>query len=315
MTGIYHHDLFGKHLEGYGHVEQPARYRVIMDRLRSCAFTDRLEFVEAEAADPEVITGVHEKEYMEGILSLEIDEAMILDWGDTVATPATPNAALHAAGAAVQAARDILEGRFRTAFCPVRPPGHHAESGRAMGFCLFNNIAVAAKWLTGDGGLDRVAIIDWDIHHGNGTERMFMEDPGVLYVSLHQYPHYPGTGHYNMVGTGPGTGFTLNVPLGSGADDAMYREEFTGRIIPALDDFRPEMVLISAGFDAHEDDPLSGARLSTSMYAEMTEMICGVAERHSGGRVLSLLEGGYDLDALADSAEAHVGVLVERDPG
>jgi acetoin utilization deacetylase AcuC-like enzyme len=312
MTGIYYHDLFGMHLKDYGHVESAARYGVVMDRLRDCPFTDRLEFLEAEAADPEVIALVHERGYIDSIESLEIDSAVVLDWGDTVATPDTPGAAFHAAGAAVQAAGDLLEGKYSSAFCPVRPPGHHAESGRAMGFCLFNNIAIAAKWLTSGGRLERVAIIDWDIHHGNGTERTFMDDAAVLYVSLHQYPHYPGTGHYNMTGTGEGTGFTLNIPLGIGADDSKYRDEFERRILPSLDDFGPEMILISAGFDAHEDDPLSGARLSTGMYAEMTEMLAGAADRHSGGRILSLLEGGYDLDALADSVEAHVGVLASR---
>ena len=312
MTGIYYHDLFGKHLEGYGHVESASRYRAVMERLRSCPFTGRLEFIEAIPADPEIIALVHDREYIDGILSLEIDEAVVLDWGDTVATRDTPLAALHAAGAGVQAARDILGGRVANAFCPVRPPGHHAESGRAMGFCLFNNIAVAAKWLTGEGGLSRVAVVDWDIHHGNGTERMFLDDPKVLYVSLHQYPHYPGTGHYNMVGTGDGTGFTLNIPLGAGAGDVKYREEFEGRILPALDRFEPRMILISAGFDAHADDPLSGAMLSTGMYAEMTEMLAAAAQKHCGGKILSLLEGGYDLDALADSVEAHVGVLAGK---
>jgi acetoin utilization deacetylase AcuC-like enzyme len=309
MTGIYYHDLFGRHLEGYGHVEGSSRYRAVIERLRNCPFTDRLEFIEALPAERDVIAAVHEGEYVDGILSLEIDEAVVLDWGDTVATRDTPQAALHAAGAGVQAAGDILEGRFTNAFCPVRPPGHHAEPGRAMGFCLFNNIAVVARWLTGEAGLDRVAIVDWDIHHGNGTEKMFVDDPRVLYVSLHQYPHYPGTGHYNMVGTGEGTGYTLNVPVGSGDGDDKYRGEFEKRILPALDEFEPGMILISAGFDAHADDPLSGAMLSTGMYAEMTEMLSTVAEKHCGGKILSLLEGGYDLDALADSVEAHVGVL------
>ena len=311
MTGVYYHELFGRHLDGYGHVESPARYRAVMERLRDCPFTQRLEFVEAVPADRDVLTAVHESGYVDGILSLEIDRAVALDQGDTVATPDTPRAALHAAGAAVQAAGDILEGRFANAFCPVRPPGHHAGSGRAMGFCLFNNIAIAARWLTGGAGLDRVAIIDWDIHHGNGTEGMFIEDPRVLYISLHQYPHYPGTGHHSMVGTGDGTGYTLNIPLGAGADDGLYRGEFEHRILPSLDLFKPEMILISAGFDAHAEDPLSGARLSTGMFGEMTEMLTGAAERHCGGKILSLLEGGYDLDALADSVEAHVGALAD----
>ncbi len=312
MTGIYYHDLFGRHLEGYGHVESPGRYRAVMERLRACPFAERLEFVEALPAGRDVIAAVHEGEYVDGILSLEIDRAVVLDQGDTVATPDTPRAALYAAGAAVQAAGDILRGRFANAFCPVRPPGHHAERDRAMGFCLFNNIAVAARWLTGEAGLGRVAIVDWDIHHGNGTEGMFLDDPRVLYVSLHQYPHYPGTGHYNTVGTGDGTGFTLNIPLGAGADDEKYLEEFEQRILPALDKFEPEMILISAGFDAHADDPLSGAMLSTGMYAGMTEMLADAADRHCRGKILSLLEGGYDLDALADSVEAHVGVLAGR---
>ena len=311
MTGVYYHELFGRHLEGYGHVESPARYRAIMDRLKDCPFTGRLGFVEALPAERDVITAVHESDYVDRILSLEIEEAVVLDGGDTVATPDTPRAALHAAGAAVQAAGDVLGGRFKNAFCPVRPPGHHAESGRAMGFCLFNNIAIAARWLTGGAGLDRVAVIDWDIHHGNGTERIFLDDPKVLYVSLHQHPHYPGTGHYNMVGTGDGTGYTLNIPVGAGSDDSLYRREFERRILPALDEFEPGMILISAGFDAHADDPLSGVYLSTEMFAEMTAMLAGTAAKHCGGKMLSLLEGGYDLDALADSVEAHVGALTQ----
>jgi acetoin utilization deacetylase AcuC-like enzyme len=312
VTGIYYHDLFGKHLEGYGHVEQPARYRAVIERLRGCPFAGSLEFVEAEPADPADIKAVHDSDYVDGILSLDVEDAVVLDWGDTVATRDTPAAALHAAGAGIQAARDILGGRFANAFCPVRPPGHHAEQGRAMGFCLFNNIAIAARWLTSKGGLKRVAVVDWDIHHGNGTERIFAEEPSILYISLHQYPHYPGTGHFNMTGRGEGTGFTLNIPLGAGADDGSYREEFRNRVLPALDDFRPEMILISAGFDAHADDPLSGAMLSTGMFGEMTEMLAGAAERHCRGRIISLLEGGYDLDALADSVESHVGVLAGK---
>jgi acetoin utilization deacetylase AcuC-like enzyme len=309
MTGVYYHDLFERHLAGYGHVESPARYRAIMDRLRSCPFSGDLEFVEAEEAERGAISSVHDEGYIEGILLLEIEDAVVLDWGDTVATPDTPRAALLAAGAAVQAAGDVLAGRFANSFCPVRPPGHHAERDRAMGFCIFNNIAIAAAWLTREAGLGRVAIVDWDVHHGNGTERIFLGDPRVLYISLHQYPHYPGTGHGNMTGTGEGTGMTLNVPMGAGADDDLYRGEFEHRIIPALDRFAPEMILISAGFDAHAEDPLSGVLLGTSMFGEMTEMLIGAADRHCGGRIVSLLEGGYDLEALADSVEAHVGTL------
>lgn len=280
-----------------------------MERLAACPFKDRLDLREAQPAERAWLTAVHDEEYVEDILSLEVEEALVLDWGDTVATRDTPAAALHAAGAAVQAARAVLCGELASAFCPVRPPGHHAERGRAMGFCVFNNIAVAAAWLLGEGGLSRVAIVDWDVHHGNGTERMFIDDPRVLYISLHQYPHYPGTGPHSMVGTGAGTGYNINIPLGPGAGDALYRDHLLRRVIPALERYAPEFILISAGFDAHAEDPLSGARVSSAMFGEMTGMISAAAGRLCEGKIVSLLEGGYDLKALADSVELHVGVL------
>jgi acetoin utilization deacetylase AcuC-like enzyme len=311
MTGVYYHELFGKHLEGYPHVESPERYRTVMERLRGCPFIDKLEFIEAAPAKKEWITAVHEESYFETIMSMKIDGYAVLDMGDTVATAATQEAALHSAGAGVQAVDDVLSGRLESAFCAGRPPGHHAERGRAMGFCIFNNIAVAASWLLSEGGLERVAVIDWDVHHGNGTERIFLEDPRVLYVSLHQYPHYPGTGQGEMVGMGKGTGYTLNIPMISGSDDDSYRDAFNSRILPAIDKFAPQFILISAGFDAHAGDPLSGAVLSTGMFGEMTGMLVESAGRNCGGRIVSLMEGGYDLGALADSVEAHVAALVD----
>ncbi|HUV36655.1 MAG TPA: histone deacetylase [Patescibacteria group bacterium] len=309
MVGIFHHELFEKHLEGYQHPERPERVKVIMKRLRSFEPVDSLTFIEAAPAERAWIERIHDPGYVNGILSLEITDAVVLDWGDTVATPATPQAALHAAGAAVQASRMVLAGELASAFCPVRPPGHHAEHDRAMGFCLFNNIAIAAADLLEHGGLRRVAIVDWDVHHGNGTEKSFIEEARVLYVSLHQYPHYPGTGHERTVGTGPGAGYTMNVPMGAGAGDREYLDAFENRVIPALDSFKPEFILISAGFDAHGDDPLSGALLTTEAFGRMTEYLKAAAERHCGGKIVSLLEGGYDLDALADSVEAHLTVL------
>ena len=180
-----------------------------------------------------------------------------------------------------------------------------------MGFCIFNNIAVAAADLLEYGGLKRIAIIDWDIHHGNGTERMFLEDPNVLYISLHQHPHYPGTGAGDMTGTGEGAGFTVNIPMGAGATDADYLSAFDKRIIPAIDDFQPEFILISAGFDGHRDDPLSATLLSTSVFAEMTRLLKQAAIDHCESRVVSFLEGGYNLDALAESVEAHLIALDE----
>ncbi|HSG29877.1 MAG TPA: histone deacetylase [Candidatus Krumholzibacterium sp.] len=309
MTGIFYHGLFGKHLEGYRHVESPDRYRVVMERLRNCPLTGSLSFIEAERARIEWIKKVHDPEYVDGILALEVDEPVVLDWGDTVATRYTVEAALHSAGAGVQAARMVLGGELDSAFCTGRPPGHHAEPGRAMGFCIFNNIAIATDWLLEEGGLDRVAIVDWDIHHGNGTEKIFIGDPRALYVSIHQYPHYPGTGHDRTTGTGRGEGYNLNIPVGAGADHDLYIRYFKDTIVPALDDFAPEFLMISAGFDAHADDPLSSGFLTKESFAEMTVMLRDVAERHAGGRIVSLLEGGYDLDALADSVEAHVAAL------
>jgi acetoin utilization deacetylase AcuC-like enzyme len=309
MIGIVHHELFSKHLAGYSHPESPARYEAVMKRLRASPLTPSLRFIEAEPAKIEWIERVHDPDYVKGILALRIDEAVILDWGDTVATPATPAAALHAAGTGVQAARLVLAGEIPSAFCCVRPPGHHAERGRAMGFCIFNNIAVAAAHLLEGEGLARVAIVDWDVHHGNGTESMFIDDDRVLYISLHQYPHYPGTGSAETIGRGKGQGYNINLPMRGGSGDREYLAAFRERIIPALDEFGPEFVLISAGFDGHEDDPLSSTILTTSAYRTMTELVRASAEKHCRGRIVSFLEGGYDLRALADSVEEHLAAL------
>jgi acetoin utilization deacetylase AcuC-like enzyme len=309
MIGIIRHDLFTKHLAGYDHVESPARVEAILKKLEASPIAPSLQFIEAEPAKIEWLERVHDPRYVQAILSLDIKEAVILDWGDTVATAATPKAALHAAGAGVQAARLVLDGKISSAFCCVRPPGHHAERSRAMGFCIFNNIAVAAAHLAEAEGLARVAIVDWDVHHGNGTESMFIEDDRVLYISTHQYPHYPGTGSADTIGTGRGQGYTINLPMASGAGDSEYLAAFHNRIIPALDEFKPEFILISAGFDAHADDPLSGMLLTTSAFGTMTQMLKKSAEKHCKGRIVSLLEGGYDITALAESVEAHVAAL------
>jgi len=309
MIGFVCHELFMRHLEGYTHVECPQRVEAILRKIKRSPIAPSVSFLDAEPAKIEWLERVHDRAYVKSILSLEIDEAVILDWGDTVATAATPQAALHAAGAGVQAARLVLEGKISSAFCCVRPPGHHAERNRAMGFCIFNNIAVAAAHLIEAEGLARVAIIDWDVHHGNGTESMFIEDDRVLYISTHQYPHYPGTGDAETTGTGRGRGFTLNIPMRSGAGDREYLAAFRERIMPALDGFKPEFILISAGFDAHGEDPLSGTTLTTSAFRAMTLLLKASAEKHCRGRIVSMLEGGYDIPALAESVEEHIAVL------
>jgi len=310
MTGFFYHDLFVRHLEGYPHVESPGRLDAILGRIREGSLAERLSFIEPEPAQREWLERVHMREYVEGMLALEVTDAVVLDWGDTVATPASTQAALLAAGAGVQAVRMVQQKELDAAFCAVRPPGHHAEPGRAMGFCIFNNIAVAAADLLTTGGLERVAIIDWDVHHGNGTELIFIDEEKVLYISLHQYPHYPGTGRAETVGTGRGTGFNLNIPMRAGSGDGDYFDAFDGSVIPALEDFRPQFILISAGFDGHGKDPLSGCLLTTGAYGEMTRRLRAVADNHCDGKVVSFLEGGYDLDALAESVEAHLDALL-----
>jgi acetoin utilization deacetylase AcuC-like enzyme len=310
MIGFFCHDLFTKHLEGYSHVESPQRLEAILKRIKGSRISKLISFIEAEPAEIAWIERVHDRDYVEGILSLEIKDAVVLDWGDTVATADSPRAALHAAGAGVQAARMVLVGKLSSAFCAVRPPGHHAERNRAMGFCIFNNIAITALDLVEEGQLQRIAIVDWDVHHGNGTEKTFFEDDRIFYISLHQYPHYPGTGSADVIGRGQGAGFTMNIPMGVGAGDNEYLEVFDKRILPALDNFRPEFILISAGFDGHGDDPLSGMLLTSSAYGKMTKMLKNTAERHCGGRIVSFLEGGYDLEALAESVEEHLTALV-----
>ncbi len=311
MIALYYHELFIQHLANYAHVESPQRLKAVMERVSEHPVGDQLTIIEARAAEQTWLERVHDGRYVNSILSLATDSEVILDGGDTVATAASPRAALFAAGAGVQAVRAVLNKDFPAAFCAVRPPGHHAEKGRAMGFCFFNNIAIAAADLLANAGLSRVAIVDWDIHHGNGTEHMFLENPQVLYISLHQHPHYPGTGSSETTGQGDGTGYTVNIPMGAGAGDNDYLAAFDTRVLPAIDDFQPEFILISAGFDGHRDDPLSATLLSTPVYGEMTRLLKRAAASHCDGRIVSFLEGGYNLDALAASVEAHLLALSE----
>jgi acetoin utilization deacetylase AcuC-like enzyme len=225
-------------------------------------------------------------------------------------SPGSLTAAYLAAGGALAAVDAIMSRHVDHVFCPVRPPGHHAEAGGAMGFCLLNNVAIAARYVQKKHGLSRVLIVDWDVHHGNGTQHSFEEDPSVLFFSTHQYPHYPGTGHATERGRGAGEGYTINVPMKSGEGDEEYRAVFQKSLVPAADDFKPEFVIISAGFDAHKDDPLASMRLTEDGYADLTGIVANIAKRHAGGRVLSSLEGGYDLRALAASVDCHIQALL-----
>jgi acetoin utilization deacetylase AcuC-like enzyme len=261
-----------------------------------------LQVLEPRAATREELARVHDVAYVDGIAATA-GRAVMLD-PDTFTSPESYEIALLAAGAAVQAMEHALDRR-EPAFALVRPPGHHAEQTRAMGFCLFNNIAIAAAAAIAR-GLSRVAIVDIDVHHGNGTQWMFYDDPRVLYVSTHQFPFYPGTGAADEVGTGPGKGYTMNVPLAAGATDAVYDMAYK-TIVARLDEYAPELLLVSAGYDAHADDPLASMRVSTDGYATVVRHLKGVADRHCP--IALVTEGGYDLDALGACLDATIALF------
>ncbi len=264
------------------------------------------EVVAPRAATREQLARVHDLDYLRRI-SETSGCATALDL-DTYTSPESYEIARLAAGAAVDAVERVLGGSHHTALALVRPPGHHAERDRAMGFCLFNNVAVGAAHARAL-GIERVGIVDDDVHHGNGTQQMFAEDPQGLYVSMHQSPYYPGTGAADEIGTGAGEGFTVNVPLEVGAGDDDYRIVFERIVVPVLRQFRPDLILVSAGFDAHEHDPMAGMRVTTPAFAAMTAELRGVADQYCRGRMALVTEGGYDLHALGASLEAVIGAL------
>jgi acetoin utilization deacetylase AcuC-like enzyme len=227
----------------------------------------------------------------------------LLDEGDTYAVRRSFDVALLAVGGVLDAVDAVVGGKVKSAFCAVRPPGHHAERDQSMGFCLFNSVAVAARHAQKKHGLSKVAILDWDVHHGNGTQHIFEEDPSVFYISLHRYPFYPGTGAREERGRGEGLGFTLNFPFPAGTDEAHYLKAFTSEIVPALEEYNAQLLIISAGFDAHAEDPLGGMNLADESFAKMTLLVKDLAP------VVSVLEGGYNLDALARSVQQHIAAL------
>jgi acetoin utilization deacetylase AcuC-like enzyme len=306
MLRLYTHPACLQHDPGPGHPESPARLAAVLRALDHDRFA-ALDRVEAPRATREQLLRVHRAAHVERILdaapasgTLRLDE-------DTVMSPGSAEAALRAAGAVVAAVDAVLAGDIGHAFCAVRPPGHHATPERAMGFCLFDNVAVAAAHALAAHGLKRVAIVDFDVHHGNGTQAIFEREPRVLYVSSHQSPLYPETGREDEHGAGN----IVNGCLSAGDGPHAFRELWDGLLLPRLHAFRPQLVLVSAGFDAHRDDPLADLRLGSEDYAWLTAKLVELARRQAGGRLVSALEGGYDLAALAACTAAHVGELME----
>ncbi|MCP9472310.1 MAG: histone deacetylase [Nitrospira sp.] len=309
-TGFVYHPAYLDHDMGPGHPESPNRLRAIVQQLEQSGTLARLTKIEPRRAEDEWITQVHTPGYVASLNRYAPASGRVSLDPDTSMSPGSLTAAYLAAGGALAAADAIMAKQVDRTFCAVRPPGHHAEAGRAMGFCLFNNVAIAARYVQKRYGLTRVLIVDWDVHHGNGTQHSFEDDPSILFFSTHQYPHYPGTGRETERGKGAGEGFTINVPMEAGEGDDEYRTVFRRVLVPAADDFKPEFVIISAGFDAHRDDPLAGMALTEEGYADLTDIVAGIAKRHAQGRILSSLEGGYNLRALAASVEAHVQALL-----
>jgi len=304
---IFHPECL-KHETGRRHPEEPARLTAILRHLEAVGLLAELVRTEPTEPDLDWIMLAHTSAYVQAVEAACARGVRALD-PDTHVSAASYRAALLAVGGAMQAVDQVMEGTVANAFVAVRPPGHHAERERAMGFCLFNNIAIAARYAQKRYGLTRVLIVDWDVHHGNGTQHAFDDDPTVLFFSTHQYPFYPGTGQASERGSGAGLGYTVNVPLAAGCGDREYSEVFEHILYPAAQAFAPELVLISAGFDAHRDDPLAGMHVTEDGYARMTTIVRDIAERFAAGRVVSLLEGGYNLDALARSVEQHLRIL------
>jgi acetoin utilization deacetylase AcuC-like enzyme len=308
--GLAQDPCFQEHAPAGYHPERPERLVAIEQALRP--LQGRWVDVRPRPATDEEILAVHGSSHLRALCALEGKEAH-LD-ADTYSSPRSLEIARLSAGSAVELARRIAGGELRSGFALVRPPGHHAERLRAMGFCLLNNIAIAAASLRAKQGLERLAILDWDVHHGNGTQHLFEEDRDLLFLSLHQFPFYPGTGSLGERGSGAGTGSTVNLPLPAGCGDVEYEWTLESIVAPVLREFRPELLLVSAGFDAHAQDPLASMSVSSEGFGRMAARVRAVAEEVCDGRLLLILEGGYNLNALGESVREVVQVLADEEP-
>ena len=298
-TAVVIDERYEGHDTGYGHPERAERVAALRDLVESLGGAGLIR-LEPRPATPEEVALVHAEEYLKLVASTAGGGPKAFD-ADTPVSSRSYETALLASGGLLALVDTIMADGADNGFALVRPPGHHAEADRAMGFCLFNNVAIAARCLCEHHGLDRVLIVDWDVHHGNGTQHSFADDRSVLYVSTHQYPLYPGTGRVDEVGVGEGKGFTLNVPLPAGCGDGEFLDAFVRLVDPVCRQFEPQFVLVSAGFDAHLRDPLAGMRVSQEGFACLARVLLRIAAEHAGGRLAAVLEGGYDLEALCGS--------------
>ena len=306
-TGLVYHPDFLLHDAGPGHLERPERLKAIMAGLERSGLLESLVRIEPRLAAKQWLAQVHTPAYLK-----ELEGAPRQLDPDTRLSPNSYRVAKLATGGILAAIDAVVAGKIRNAFAVIRPPGHHALPDRAMGFCLLNHVAIAARYIQKKHGLKRILIVDWDVHHGNGTQEVFYDDPSVLYFSTHQFPYYPWSGDPDERGTGAGLGTTVNAPLWPGSGDASILKAFREDLLPAAEAFRPDFVLISSGFDAHERDPIAEMRITTPGYAALTKIVAGIAERHAKGRLVSLLEGGYNLKALAQATEAHLRALMNH---
>ncbi len=309
-TALFADPACREHHPGAGHPERPDRYDAVLDALRSAGLVEKMALLASPPATREDLLLVHTPEYIALAEHEILGGARELSTGDTGVSRHSWDAAIKAAGSALAAVDAVILGAAARAFCVVRPPGHHATADRGMGFCVCNNVALAARHAQRRHGMGKVLIVDWDVHHGNGTQDIFYEDGSVFFFSTHQSPWYPGTGQADETGEGAGRGTTLNCPLPAHAGRAEVFACFEEKLLPAVERFRPELVLISAGFDSRCGDPLGQFMLTDEDFADLTRIVCDVADRHAKGRVVSVMEGGYDLRGLAAAATSHVAALV-----
>jgi acetoin utilization deacetylase AcuC-like enzyme/formylglycine-generating enzyme required for sulfatase activity len=310
-TGFVYDDIYLEHKTTPGHPESPQRLAAIVERLKASGLYSELFVLTPEPAAMEWVETVHSSNYIERVKVSCANGTAYLDSLDTPISEKSYEVALVAAGGVLGAVDAVMQKKVTNAFCAVRPPGHHAMKDRAMGFCIFNNIAIGTRYIQKKYNLQKVLIVDWDVHHGNGTAAMFYDDPTVLYFSVHQYPFYPGTGNETEKGSGKGLNYNINVPLSAGSSDKDYIEAFQQKLVPSALEFSPDFVLISAGFDACKGDLLGGMKVTAQGFAQLTQIVKQIAQKCCEGRLVSILEGGYNLDGLAASVEEHIRVLIK----